>query len=78
MAAIIRFAWKRFGVIGAALGDIQGRAVATLFYFTILVPFGIISRLFTDPMHLKVHQAQTYWVDRPPVPEDLENAKRQG
>lgn len=78
MTAIIRLAWQRFGVIGAGLGDIQGRAIATIFYFTVFVPFALISRTFTDPLQLKISSAPTYWVERDPVPQDLESAKRQG
>lgn len=43
-------AWKR---VGQFIGDMLARVVLTLFYFTILVPFGIGVRLLADPLSLK-------------------------
>lgn len=73
---IVQLAWERLNVITSIIGDVQGRLIATLFYFTILVPFGIGSRLFSDPMNIKT--TSNVWLERPPVPTDLESAKRQG
>lgn len=71
----LQFAWKRFTLITTVLGEIQGRFFITAFYYTILVPFGIGSRLFTDPLHRK---SDTQWHERPAVPTDLESAQQQG
>jgi hypothetical protein len=79
LGEIWRLGWDRFNVISGVVGDINGRAIALLFYFTILVPFGIISRLFTDPLNQRVAtNAKTFWQDRAPIPTDLDSAKRQG
>lgn len=75
---IFSLAWARLNVITAIIGDVQGRLIATLFYFTILVPFGIGSRLFTDPLHRKVNPAAKSWAERHPLPTDLESAQKQG
>jgi hypothetical protein len=75
---IFSLAWKRFNVITAVIGDVQGRIIATLFYFTIFLPFGIGSRLFSDPLRQKSSGKTSAWLVRPPVPTDLESAKRQG
>lgn len=72
---ILQLAWKRLLVITAVIGDVQGRLIASLFYYTILVPFGIGSRLFTDPLRLK---SSAQWLERPPVASTLEDAKKQG
>ena len=76
MKQIIALSWGRFKIIAAIIGDVQGRLIATLFYFTILVPFGLASRMFSDPLHLK--ETNAAWVEREPVPEALEAAQRQG
>lgn len=76
MRAINSIAWQRLMVISAIVGDVNGRAIATLFYFTILVPFGIGSALFSDPLRIK--QQTTQWIEREPVPTDLESAREQG
>jgi hypothetical protein len=73
---LISIAWNRLNIIIGIVSDRQARAVATLFYFTILAPFGLISRLFTDPLQ---HNTQNeHWLERPPVPTELEAARRQG
>ncbi len=66
---------KRFNLAAGIVGEVQGKGITYVFYFTVLVPFGIISRLFTDPMHLK---ASPSWRKRDAVPTDLESAQGQG
>ncbi len=78
MRNILSFAWKRFNLIAAIIGDVQGRSIATLFYYTIFLPFAVMSRLFSDPLRLKIDPTSRTWVERTPVPTDLESAKRQG
>lgn len=73
---IWRIAWARFNLIGKIIGEVQGRVIVTVFYFTIVVPFGIGSRLLTDP--LRRRNPQPAWLDRPPLPEGLDTARQQG
>lgn len=75
MRDIFRLAWDRFGIITSVIADVQGRVIATGFYFTILVPFALISRLSSDPLR-RVYTPG--WLDHPAVASDLESAKRQG
>jgi hypothetical protein len=72
---IVQIAWERLKVIASIVGDAQAQAIATLFYFTIMIPFGLISRFSTDPLQSK---SKTQWLEREAVPTDLEAAKRQG
>lgn len=65
-------------IITAIIGDIQGRIITTLLYFTVVVPFGIISVLMTDPLHRKGDNAKPSWVKREPVDNRLDGAMRQG
>ncbi len=78
MREIIDLAWDRFRIITTIIGDVQGRLIASLFYFTILVPFGLASRIFSDPLGIKRTSTTTSWLDRPAIAEELEAAKRQG
>lgn len=66
---------QRFNLITRIVGEVNGRVIVTVFYWTVLVPFGLISRLFTDPLNRKGDVA---WVMRDPVPTDLDSAKEQG
>jgi hypothetical protein len=74
---IVQLAWDRFKVIASIVGDVQGRAIVTLFYFTLLVPFGIGARLFGDALRLRSTNLQQ-WFERAPVGNALEEARRQG
>jgi hypothetical protein len=78
LAEIIHLAWERFKVITAIIGDIQGRFIATLFYFTILLPFGIGSRMFSDPLRQRLATEKTQWLERSPVSEKIDAALKQG
>lgn len=75
---ILSLMWKRLGIIASIVGDVQGRFIATLFYYTILAPFGLIAQRSTDPLRRQVESTDSYWLERPPVPSELEAAKRQG
>lgn len=75
MRDIIRLAWNRFNLIGAIVGEGQSRTILTIFYFTIFLPFGLGSRLLSDPMKLK---APVAWEKRDPIPNSLESAREQG
>ena len=76
MKEIWDIAWKRFNVNTSVIADGNGRFIATLFYFTIMVPFGIISSLTMDPLSIKNSKAQ--WFQREPVPSDIQSAREQG
>lgn len=64
--------WKR---VGQAIGDFIARLVLTIFYFTIFVPFGLASRLFSDPLHLKPGRPAA-WLERTTNDLKLDDARR--
>jgi hypothetical protein len=66
--------WKAFGQL---LGDWLARGVLTVFYFTILVPFGLGVRLFADPLHVK-KQPDELWRSRSTGDQKFEDLLRQG
>lgn len=78
MREILSLMWNRLGIISSIVGEVVGSIIATVFYFTILAPFGLISRLSTDPMNLKSTTNDPHWLERPAVPAEIEAAKRQG
>jgi hypothetical protein len=77
VSEIVHLAWDRFKIVAGIVGDVQGRVIVTLFYFTILVPFGLGSRLFGDALHIR-SKNPPQWMERPPVENGLEEARRQG
>ncbi len=78
MRELIGIAWERLKIIAAIVGDVQARAISMLFYYTILVPFGLGARLLSDPLRLRINREQSTWLNREPVPTDLNAAKQQG
>ena len=79
MKSILRLAWDRFNLLASVIGDVQGWIIAVGFYFSILVPFGLISRLTSDPLRLRATKnAPLLWLEREPVSDDLDSARQQG
>ncbi len=65
--------WLRFGHF---MGDIVGRVVLTIFYFTIMLPFSLIVTLFSDPLDMKKDKTPA-WQARTTGDRNLEEARRQ-
>ncbi|MEM9954156.1 MAG: hypothetical protein AAFV93_06970 [Chloroflexota bacterium] len=85
MQGLWDIAWHRFQVIQAVVSDANARIIAILFYFTILVPFGLGYSLTGDPFMQKQvtkdgkqRPAGQAWHDRDPVPTDINSARQQG
>ena len=76
MKNLLKIAWDRFSVNSAIVADINGRFIATAFYFTIMVPFGLLSSIFMDP--LRKRKGAASWSEREPLPTDIASAREQG
>ncbi|MBK9122487.1 MAG: hypothetical protein IPM16_05105 [Chloroflexi bacterium] len=74
MPSGIKLGWERFKLISKIIGEVQGRVIITAFYYTILIPFGLISRFLTDPLQRK---GEVGWVERHPVGRDIKSARNQ-
>lgn len=44
--------WKKWLKVGHVIGNFQAQVFLTLFYFVFIWPFGIVMRLFADPLKL--------------------------
>lgn len=76
---VIQLAWERFSILARVFGDMQARVIATLMYFTIILPFGLIMRSGNNPFHQREGDVATAsWIKREPVDNTLEGASRQG
>lgn len=78
MGNIFQLAWARLLIITGVIGDAQGRLIALLFYFTVLVPFGIGSRLLSDPLRRNLPADESAWIERPALIHTVDEAKKQG
>ncbi len=65
--------WKR---IATVIGDFQARVVLSLFYFVVVLPFGMGVRMFADPLRIRRH-GQTQWTDFQDRSRTPEEAGRQ-
>ena len=74
---ILKKFWRGWMKFGHFMGDIVARVVMTLFYFTILLPFGVAVTLFSDPLDRKHTSKPPAWHARTTGDRTLEEARRQ-
>ena len=65
--------WKKFGHF---IGNVNARILLTLLYAIVILPFGLVVRAFSDSFHTKKRPEK--WFDHPPIPNTVEEARRQG
>jgi hypothetical protein len=53
MPKTLRRVWQGWERVARAVGDVQARALLTLFYFVILGPFALVVRWGSDPLAIK-------------------------
>lgn len=75
MREVLDLVWSRFKVIAGIIGDFEASLIAIGFYYTILVPFGLIARSSNKTDN---KQEQVAWLAREPVSPDIDLARRQG
>lgn len=73
LRATLSAGWKK---VGHAIGNFQARILLTVVYSVLILPFGLVVRLFSDSLHMKKRPDK--WFDHPPIPNTLEEARRQG
>lgn len=69
--------WSRWREMSQKAANVQARILLTIFYFTMMLPFGIVMGLFKDPLRIKQRPSGSYWVERKPTSGTLADAKRQ-
>ena len=63
--------WKDFA---HKIGNFNARVILTIFY-ALLVPFGLGTRMLSDPLRIK--RRPTQWLDHPGDARDMQAAMRQ-
>lgn len=69
------FIWKVWPGLAHGLGNFQARLLLTILYGIFVFPFGMVVRLFADPLRIK--KRPTRWLDHPNEPTDMAWARRQ-
>jgi len=50
---ILKKLWNNWMLVAKPIGNFQSQLILTLFYLIIILPLGIIYRLFADPLNIK-------------------------
>jgi hypothetical protein len=77
---LLRKLWSHWLVLAYKIGQFQSRIILTLFYFILVTPFGLVTRIFTDPLHIRrrsLDSAQSGWVARETRDVDLAASQKQ-
>jgi hypothetical protein len=67
--------WAAWTRLAHKIGNLQARVLLTLLYAVFLFPFGVIVRLFSDPLRIK--KRPTAWLDHPREASNLPWARKQ-
>lgn len=73
--SILKIIWEGWKRVGGAIGDFIARVVLSILYFTIVLPFGLITRLGRDPLDLKT-EGNAHWLERSTVDKTLDDGRR--
>lgn len=71
----LRSVWQAWTRLMHKIGNFQARVLLTIIYAIVVLPFGLIMRLFSDPLRIKTRPTQ--WLDHPNEAQDIEWAHRQ-
>jgi len=67
-------AWMRLAVL---LGHVNSRVLLTLFYYLVMTPYGVVSRLVgRDPLRRRGAARESYWVERKATRQTREGFER--
>ena len=69
-------AWKQWMRIALVIGNFNNRVVLTLFYATVVLPFGLVVRLFADPLAIRQKRSSA-WTDVQHATRTIEEGRRQ-
>jgi len=74
----IRNLWGQWKSFARAMGEFQSRILLGVVYFFVVAPFGIITRIFKDPLLLKRKGSGSNWSPGDhPTSENLDKARKQ-
>jgi hypothetical protein len=71
----VAFIWKVWPGLARGYGNFQARLILTIIYGVLILPFGVLARIFADPLRIK--KRPTAWIDYPQEDMDMHWAKRQ-
>ena len=76
--SLFRRIWQRWVDFSGRMGNIQGRLLMGFFYFLVVTPFGLLYRLFADPLGIKKTPSSSNWGAKEPTDLTIEASREQG
>jgi hypothetical protein len=73
--SLYKRAWQGWKDLAHKIGNFQARVILSIFYAVLVLPFGLATRLFSDPLRIKKKPDQ--WLDHPNEAYDLDWARKQ-
>jgi hypothetical protein len=67
--------WAGWTRLAHKIGNFQARVLLTVLYAVLVFPFGVIVRLFSDPLRIK--KRPTRWLEHPDEANDIQWARKQ-
>lgn len=67
--------WAAWKILAHRIGNFQARILLTVIYAVAVLPFGVLVRLFSDPLRIRRRPAE--WLDRSAALTDMIGARRQ-
>ena len=77
MFGFLRNPWQKWLKFAAVLGNIQITIILSLIYWTVLLPWALPYRVFSDRLALRNPQ-KVYWIKRAPGTDWLKSMRKQG
>jgi hypothetical protein len=69
--------WEKWKIFGHKVGNFQARLILSLFYFTVVCPFGMIVKFISKPLRLQLSHGSN-WLPHEGGGEDvMSRARRQ-
>ena len=75
-ANLLRRAWEGWKKIAHVIGVFNTRVIMSILYFLIVLPFGLVFRVVSDPLQMK-EPAGSNWVALPQHAHNLDTAHDQ-
>lgn len=66
--------WKNFS---KRTGTFQSKVILSLFFFLLVTPFALATKIFSDPLGLKPRGEKSHWIQKKETPSNFEHFRRQ-
>ncbi len=75
---IFKRLWLRWNTFAPAMGNVQARIIMGFFYFIVVTPFGLITRVISDPLNMKHQPSASNWSLKEMTDTTIQSAQKQG